>query len=413
MAESKPRQTAGYYRQRGKNSYELDYRRHRKTVKAKNDTEAARLLAKFVADVDSGKFKKPSRMTVKQLAVRFLRDNSDLSEATKENYAVHLNNRILPVFEDMKIAKVKPTHIYDFMSNLAEDGIRKDGKSGGLAPATIQKNLNILSSMFSFAVDMGEMEENPCAKVKPPRIPKRKKASIDRDPARDMLRALRKESLKYRCITLISACTGMRRGEILGIGDSTLDLNHCTITINRASRHMPGGEIPLNDPKSERSKRIVPFPPDLVPLLQEMIMARDKQREKCGDKWVDKIEVHGEIIDNDLLFTQWNGKPMHPNTVTGWFAKFRDDNDLPKNLKFHGLRHTNITQLLKSGVDVGTVADLAGHANKTTTLDYDDPDVDALRGVATKISDALALDSVVPDLLNQPVNVRRKRKRKA
>lgn len=59
---------------------------------------------------------------------------------------------------------------------------------------------------------------------------------------------------------------------------------------------------------------------------------------------------------------------------------------------------------------MGTVADMAGHAKKSTTPDYDDPDAEALREVANKINDALDLDNIVPDLLGQPVNIYRKKK---
>ncbi len=412
----------GSYQWRGKNSVRLEVRdgvdpltnkpiKYRETVTGIADDEAAeKALAAFITAIEKGKYKKKSKMTVTQLAERFLRDNPDLSEATKESYKGYIDGRILPVFGHNQISKIKPAHIYDFLNNLKEDGIRMDGKPGGLSPASIQKHFHILSSMFTFAVEsLKELEENPCDSVKPPKIPKRKKASIDRDPAREMLRALAKDSLKWKCIALLGASTGMRRGEILGIGDSTLDLDNCTIKVNKASRHMAGGRIPLNDPKTETSMRVIPFPPSLVPLLKEMISARDKQRRKCGDKWINKIEVYGELVDNDLLFTQWNGKPMHPNSVTGWFKKFKEDNKLPENLTFHGLRHTNITQLLKSGVDVGTVADNAGHANKTTTLDYDDQDAEALREVAEKINTALALDNIIPGLLNKPVNKPRKK----
>lgn len=411
--DKKLRSSVGYYRKRGENSYELDYRRNRTTVKAKNDTEAARLLAKFIADVDAGRFKKPSKMTVKEFSERFLRDNPDLSATTKHNYEYYLNQRILPALGAKKIDKVKPTDLLDFYANLKEDGIRDDGKPGGLSPATIQKHHHILSSMFAFAVELNELDENPCNRVKPPKIPKRKKASIDREPAKDMLRALGKESLKYRCIALIGACTGMRRGEILGLGDNTLDLENCIIRIERASTHISGKGIFLDDPKTETSIRNIPFPKAIVPLLEKMIAERNKQREKCGDKWQSQIEVHGQLIDNDLLFTQWNGKPMHPNSVDTWFRKFKEDNNLPENLKFHGLRHTNITLLLKAGVDVGTAADMAGHAKKSTTLAYDDPDAEALRNVADKINDALSLESIVPNLLNHPVNIKRKGKKAA
>lgn len=409
MSDQKPKRAAGSYRKRGKDSYQLRYRGQWTTVTAKDDTQAERALAKFITQVDSGKFKKPTKMTLKQLSERFLRDNPALSEATKHNYRIHLDKRIIPALGHIKIDKIKPMHLYDFLDNLKEDGIRKDGKPGGLSPATIQKNHHILSSIFSFAVDLGELDKNPCERVKPPRIPKRKPVSLERDPARALLKALANESLKYRVITLIAACTGMRRGEILAIGDSSLDLENRALKIDWASRHISGKGIYLTDPKTETSVRAIPLPPSIIPLIKEQIAARDKQRAKCGDKWIDKIQKGDELVDNDLLFTQWNGKPMHPNTVDNWWAKFRKDNNLPKNLTFHGLRHTNIMLLLKSGVDVGTVADNAGHAKKSTTLAYDDPSAEALREVANKIDQALDLNNTVKDLLNLPINIYRKK----
>jgi len=265
--------------------------------------------------------------------------------------------------------------------------------------------------MFSFAVEMEELDDNPCAKVKPPKIPKREKAGIGRDPARELLKALKDESLKYKCMTLLAATTGERRGEIIGIGDSTLDLDNCTIDVSRAARHQKG-RIYLKTPKTESGERILPFPVSLVPLLKEMIDYRDKQRDKCGDLWVDKVETEdGELISNDLIFTQWNGQIMHPNSVDGWWVKFKKDNGLPEDLKFHGLRHTNITQLQKAGVDLGTFSNKAGHATKTMTLEYDDLDAEALRGVAQKASHIFDLENVIPDLLGQPVNIYRNKKK--
>ena len=60
-------------------------------------------------------------------------------------------------------------------------------------------------------------------------------------------------------------------------------------------------------------------------------------------------------------------------------------------------------------MDVGTVSNNAGHASKTMTLDYDDPDAEALREVAHKANDIFDLDNIVPALLGQPTNIYRKK----
>ena len=82
-----------------------------------------------------------------------------------------------------------------------------------------------------------------------------------------------------------------------------------------------------------------------------------EQRLKCGDKWV----------ETNRLFIQWNGAPMHPDSITGWFRKFLKRKELPY-ITFHGLRHTHATLLIAQGLDVRTVSNRLGHAQTSTTL---------------------------------------------
>lgn len=412
MAGQKRSGAVGHKRQRGKDSWELNYKRQRKTITAKNEREAERALANFIVEVDKNKYRKPSKLTVKQFVEeRWIRCHVDtLAVKTADVYKSNLNNRIIPALGHLELDQVKPTHLLDFYVNLKEDGIRQDGKTGTLSPATIYKYHQILSSMFSCAVKWELIEYNPALKANPGKPPKRKPVSLDKDPTIALLKALVNESLKYKVITLLAACTGMRRGELLGIGDSTIDLENHIIKVSRASQHSEG-KLSFKGPKNDSSYRSVPFPETITPLIEELITYRNKKREKCGDLWVTKIQVNDEWIDNDLFFTQWNGKQMHPNTINNWFNKFKEDNNLPNSLKFHGLRHTNITLLLKAGIDVGTVGDNAGHNRKSTTLDYDDPLPSASSKLASTLDETLNLKDIVPDLLGKEVNIyRHKRK---
>jgi len=66
---------AGYYRKRGKDSYELTYRGKRKTIKANSDREAELSLAAFIVEVEKGRFRKAATITVKQfIEERLIRD---------------------------------------------------------------------------------------------------------------------------------------------------------------------------------------------------------------------------------------------------------------------------------------------------------------------------------------------------
>ncbi len=82
-----------------------------------------------------------------------------------------------------------------------------------------------------------------------------------------------------------------------------------------------------------------------------------EQRFKAGDQW----------CECDRLFTSWNGQPIHPDTITNWFAKFIKRSELPY-VTLHSLRHTNATLMIAEGTDVCTVSRRLGHANTATTL---------------------------------------------
>ena len=95
---------------------------------------------------------------------------------------------------------------------------------------------------------------------------------------------------------------------------------------------------------------------DALDILKEHKMQQAKEFFKLGDKWVRSNKV----------FTQWNGKPIHPDTITGWFSRFIKKNNLPP-IHLHSLRHTNATLLIASGADLRTVSKRLGHSNMTTT----------------------------------------------
>ena len=104
------------------------------------------------------------------------------------------------------------------------------------------------------------------------------------------------------------------------------------------------------------------------------------QRFRLGHQW----------IEHNKLFTQWNGKPIHPDTITSWFNKFIKKYNLP-DITVHSLRHTNATLMIANGVDLRTVSKRLGHAQMSTTSD--------IYTHAIKTADERAADTL-GDILN-------------
>lgn len=94
------------------------------------------------------------------------------------------------------------------------------------------------------------------------------------------------------------------------------------------------------------------------------------ERFRIGSAWVRKVTLeNGKVVDNDMLFTKWNGEPMDPDIISSWFPKFLEAHDLP-DVNFHSLRHSNASILIAAHVPITTVSGRLGHAQTSTTLNY-------------------------------------------
>lgn len=130
------------------------------------------------------------------------------------------------------------------------------------------------------------------------------------------------------------------------------------LRVRQSSQHVPGKGTITKKPKNESSIRIITLPDIAINLLKEYKAKQNEIRLEMGDLWQ----------DSDRLFIQFNGAPMHPDTISKWFSKFIKRNNLPK-LTYHGLRHTNASLLIGQGVDVKTISGRLGHARASTTTD--------------------------------------------
>ena len=85
--------------------------------------------------------------------------------------------------------------------------------------------------------------------------------------------------------------------------------------------------------------------------------------------WARTVQVeNGKTVQNDLLFTSWDGTPFDLERLTTWFPHFLRAHDLPA-VHFHSLRHTNASLLIAAHVPVTAVSGRLGHAKTSTTTD--------------------------------------------
>jgi integrase len=112
------------------------------------------------------------------------------------------------------------------------------------------------------------------------------------------------------------------------------------------------------EPKSPHSRRLVALSPSVAELLR-----RHHAEQEAG-----RVLLGLGLTGQDLVFAHPDGSPLDPSTVTHAFGKLIKKVDLP-HIRFHDLRHTHATLMLKGGVHPKIVSERLGHANIGITLD--------------------------------------------
>ena len=227
-----------------------------------------------------------------------------------------------------------------------------------LSEKTVLHHYRLISCILNSAVmDDQIILTNPAARVRPPHCERKEALYLDEIQAAHLLELLESEPMQYKTAVTLLLYSGMRRGELLGLEWPDIDFENCTVSISRTSQYLPGKGIFTKEPKTKTSTRVIKLSDDAIALLRKYRIWQNQQRLALGDQWQ----------KTDRLFTAWNGAPMHPDVLSGWFEDFVKRTDLPQGLHLHSLRHTNATLMIAGGEDVLTVSRRLGHAQASTT----------------------------------------------
>lgn len=358
---------AGSIEQRGKNTYRLivsdgygiggKRKRYTKTVQCKNKTEAQKELARFVVEIESGGNVNVQKMTFEAFSEKWITDYAEpnLMPKTIYVYKGYLNSKINPCIGHLELTCITPIILLDFYKHLQVDYRKKDGKP--LSMNSIIKYHKLINTIFKSAIDWDLVKTNPASKIKPGKAVKPKVEYYNEEELQTLLVAILEAPLKYRSAVMITVAAGLRLGELGALKWSNIDFKKLTIEVEKSSQYLPDRGTFEKDPKNETSKRVISVPLSIMDIIREYRVEELEKKLQCGSLWV----------DNDYMFTQWNGVPMHPHTPSEWFTKFIKRNNL-KKITFHQLRHTSATLLINAGLNVKAISARLGHSNASTTL---------------------------------------------
>ena len=319
--------------------------------------ELQRQVIAFEQKIQQG-YAAENRMTFEKYAeyVMQLKETKGKKHRTLDRYAAMLQ-RINPAIGHMKIEDIRPGHLNDFYRHLAKPG--QNLKTGGqLSNKTILEHHRLISTVLAQAEKEMLIPYNPASRAEPPQPQKKEVTYFQPDEIAAIRDALESEPIKWRTMTHLLLITGCRRGEIMGLKWAKVDFENNQIRIDNNLQYTAAKGLYEETPKTAASLRNIKLPAETVQLLQKYRNWQTEQRLASRDRW----------IYTDYVFTQENGTPMHPDSITDWLGKFSKRHNLP-HINPHAFRHTMASILYFNGMDSITISKRLGHTKVSTTAD--------------------------------------------
>ena len=306
-------------------------------------------------DINTGAYVEPARMTVGELLDRWLADYAKhkVSPKTYERYQEMIDGHIRPALGSYVLPKLVPLHIQAFYSHALAHG-RKDGK-GGLSAQSVVHFHRLLNKVFAQALKWQLLARNPLQAVEPPRPQRQEMRALDEEETASLL-SLVAESRLYIPV-MLAVTTGLRRGEILGLRWRNVDLTSGTITVVQSLEQTKEG-LRFKSPKTHRSRRSIAIPAITVEALRSYRVKQAEERLALGPAY----------DDNDLACPRPGGGPWPPDEFSTSFSAFVRRSGV-RRFRFHDLRHSHATHLLRVGVHPKVVSERLGHSTVGITLD--------------------------------------------
>ena len=239
-------------------------------------------------------------------------------------------------------------HLQQFYKKLLAEGrverIESQKQPRGLSAKTVRNIHQIISSALKLAVEQRLIAHNPADGCALPKVERKEMQTLPIEQLTSFLREA-KDSGVF-ALYYIDLTTGLRRGELLGLKWSDIDLEKGDLRVQRQIGRINGKiiEMPL---KTKNAYRTLPLSADAIDVLK---------MQKC------------KVGNSEWVFPSPTGGPMSPDSVLHMLQRVLKRAGLPR-IRFHDLRHTFATMALQNGVDVKTVSSMLGHYSAGFTLD--------------------------------------------
>ena len=372
----------GSIRQRSKNSWQLQIytgkgpdgkpRRHLETIRGRKG-DAQRRLIELLASLDKGVYTPPGKLTLTDLLNQWLQGyvKTNCSQRTLDGYQAIIDRHLIPNLGHHQLKQLNQQMIQAYYGQACQK----------LSPRTVHHQHRVLSQALKYAVRQGYLGRNPCELADPPSPKGKTMRTLTQSEVQDLL--ISAQDSYYYPVIYTAVSSGLRQAELLGLRWRDIDIASRSISVNRVL-YKRRGICQFNEPKTERSRRLVSMTSKLAEFLGEYRLERERLYHQLGKT---------TTLD-DLVFATVEGKPLNPSSLSREFARIAKKARL-ENVRFHDLRHTFASLMLQRGAKPKVISEALGHSSVAFTMDVYSHIIEGMQ------SEAMALlDEVLPAGVN-------------
>jgi integrase len=308
-----------------------DGRHHSKSFKRKVDAE--KWLSIEEAKAHKGEWVDPGAGKVKyqEWSEMWLAGLHSIKPKTRAGYESLLRSRVVPEFGQTELRRITTASVRQWVASMVEEGMT----------AVPRRALQVLHASLQVAIDDGLIAKNPAAKVKAPRVEKRRQLFLTAFE----LGRLADEAAPYDTLVWFLGWSGLRWGEAVALRAGRVEGRRVRV---EESATEVGGKLEWGRPKTHETRTVII--PKLVAVRLEPIL--------------------DEKDDDELVFTAPKGGPLrHSNFTKRYWIPAVKGSEVPEGLVIHDLRDTAASLAISAGASIKAVQRMLGHASAAMTLD--------------------------------------------
>lgn len=256
------------------------------------------------------------------------------------------------------VTKMRQYMLKDILNELADNGYSQK---------TLKTVKDIASGIMQMTADERVVDYNVFASIKIPKTQKQSTVSVNSELAYFDRRALSNAEQQWvlntphraQTAAMIMMYAGLRRGELIPLLWSDIDLDIGTISVNKSVECVNGKLCIKTGGKTKAATRTVYIPKILIDYLRQqerksLLVCTNTRGQMFSDSsWARMWESYLITLDKQY------GVPKDKHTIKTL--------SIPR-ITPHWLRHTFISLMYLAGVDVLTAKEQAGHSDISTTL---------------------------------------------